>query len=51
LRCFYWATVTIVTSHNLDRTTPNNPVEFAVEMLSYLIGVFMLALIIGKVGK
>ncbi|XP_064405608.1 cyclic nucleotide-gated cation channel beta-1-like isoform X3 [Halichondria panicea] len=49
LRCFYWATVTVVTSHNLDRGPPSNAVEYIGEMVAYLIGVFILALIIGEI--
>ena len=50
LRCFYWALLTVSTIHELEENNPSTNLEFAVEMIGYLFGVFVLAVIIGEVG-
>lgn len=50
LRCFYWALMTLGTIHDLNKRIPNNNIQYALSVFGFLLGVFILAIIIGEVS-
>ena len=50
IRCFYWAVLTVSGIHDLEERNPTTTVEYTVEMLGYLLGIFIIAVFIGEVG-
>ena len=40
----------MATIHNLEERNPSTSIEYAVELFGYLLGVFILAVLIGEVG-
>ena len=51
LRCFYWALLTVATIHNLDERTPSDLLQYFLDIVGYLVGVFVMANIIGEVSR
>ncbi len=50
LRSFYWALLTVSTIHEKEENDPETNIEYVVEVVGYLFGIFVLAVIIGEVG-
>ena len=50
VHCFYWATLTVTAIHDLEERNPTTTIEYTVEMLGYLLGIFIIAIFIGEVG-
>ena len=50
IRCFYWAVLTVSGIHDLEERNPTTTIEYTVEMLGYLLGIFIIAVFIGEVG-
>ena len=50
IRCFYWAVLTVSGIRDLEERNPTTTVEYTVEMLGYLIGIFIIAVFIGEVS-
>ncbi|XP_071502067.1 cyclic nucleotide-gated channel alpha-3-like [Diadema antillarum] len=48
LASFYWSTLTLTTIGDLP--APHNEVEYVVQILGYLVGIFIFATIVGQVG-
>ena len=49
LHSFYWAFLTVATIHSIEPHKPVNTVEYIVELLGYLSGTIIIAVIISEV--
>ena len=49
LHSFYWAFLTVAAIHNIEPHKPVNTVEYIVELLGYLSGTIIIAVIISEV--
>ena len=50
LRCFYIALLTVSNIHEQELRAATTKVEYVAEILGYMIGLFVLAVIIGEVS-
>ncbi len=49
LRCFYFGLLTVSNIHEQEVRQPVTSVEYVAEMIGYMFGVFVLAVVIGEV--
>lgn len=51
MRCFYFALLTVSNIHELEERNPSTTIEYVSEIVGYLFGLFILAVIIVEVSK